>query len=589
MMNNTTSQVDPKTDSSTATEDALVDIQQIIRELQSTNRDAEGNFLMLGEGLQNLFHESTEMTSSAQMAVNTISREHNISEIIQQISDRILTRFNDVKLNNLKILTHATGASALIRELAGKTPEIRKIDKELWILGSNMAIQASWNPHTRKMFGDYSEELKQFSKSIKKVFLQFQIDLKGMNDSIQELHSSIRSETQRLDELINQSRQNIQNATQQLEQLLRDSAEKIGFIEDLSRKMTRRVADIVTSIQFNDITRQQVEHVIEALADTSSGRNTFEIYRSMRIQSAQLDQVTETLAGAIETIEHSFSDIIRSGADIASQYRQPSGAPHSDSPFARIKTALHEQEGLLNFSSTLRDRTIQSMQIASVAADRLASHLDEIGEITGELNLQAINALVMSRNIGQGGASLVALSKEVHTLSKESTHTVEQVVNILTEIGTQTSELSSLASENTEWDNSQQLKDGFDQIDHIGEQYFSAIDNTATLSNQLQIHARRTNEKSGFIEKLSERIQTSNTHLTDAAEKLAAHAVQDEGDQANMKERYTMESERLIHDRVQQELNGQSASDLQTSSTVTSRAPSEEPDEDSEFGDFELF
>ena len=575
--------------SNSAVETALSDIHGIISELQSTSRDAEGNFLALGGGLQNLFQESTEVTSSAQKAVNTITRENNISSIIQEISDQILTRFNHVKSNNMKILSHATEASSLIKSLARQTPEIRKIDKELWILGSNMAIQASWNPHTRQMFGEYSEELKQFSKSIKKVFLEFQKDLKGMYDSIQELQSSIRTETQRLDELIHQSRQNIQNATQQLEHLLSDSAEKIGVIEALSRQMTRRVADIVTSIQFNDITRQQMEHVTDALEETSSNQSAFEVYRCMRIQSAQLNQVTDTLKSATTTIELSFADIVESGAAIATQYDRPSDAVHSDSPFVSIKNALHEQEELLDFSSTLRDRTIQSMQIASVASDRLASHLDKITEITGDLNLQAINALVMSRNIGQGGASLVALSKEVHSLSKASTFTVEKVVQILTAVGTQTYELSSLASEDTEWENAQQLKHGFDQIDIIGEQYFSAIENTTALSNQLQSHARETSRKSGFIAALSDKIQQGNAHLKEAAEQLAQHAVQDDSSLTNLKERYTMESERLVHDRVQQELNGQSATPPESSHTDTGNPSIEETVDDSEFGDFELF
>ena len=579
--------MDNDTNKTSVVTEALDSIRNIIKELKTINGDAESNFVDLGSRLQSLFAESNEMTESAQHAVNTVSRENNISSIINDISSHILTRFNGVKSNNMMILEHATKASALIRNLAKKTPEIRKIDKELWILGSNLAIQAAWSPHTEKMFGEYSEELKQFSKSIKKVFLEFQTDLKGMNDSIQELQSSIRTETQRLEELILQSRQNIQDATTQLEELLADSVVKIRFIEDTSRQMSSRVADIVTSIQFNDITRQQMEHVIEVLQETSSNESPFEIYRRMRIQDAQMDQVTQTLSGAITTIEASFDEIIRCGVEIANQYRRGTETTHDDSPFAKIKTALRELEDLLELSATLRDRTIQSMQIASVASDRLASHLDKIAEITGELNLQAINALVMSRNIGQGGSSLVALSKEVHSLSKESTTTVEQVVHILTEVGTQTYELSSLASEDTDVDNTAQLKEGFDQIDEIGSRYFQAIEHTTVLSQTLQSHAKNISNQSKFVRKLGGRLSDANQHLKTAAELLAQHAVQEDNAISDLKQRYTMESERLIHDRVQQELNGISNPHQGPSPATQTPAMNDTPDD--ALGDFELF
>ncbi|MBN2714686.1 MAG: methyl-accepting chemotaxis protein [Deltaproteobacteria bacterium] len=572
--------------------EALVDIHEIVSDLQSTNSTTEPHFLSLGSGLQNLFSESNEMTRSAQRTVNTVSQEHNISAIIDEISSQILTRFNDVRTSNMKILDHATRASSLLRNLAKTTPEIRKIDKELWILGSNMAIQAAWSLETEQLFGEYSEELKQFSKSIKSVFLEFQRDLKGMHDSMQELQSSIRTETQRLEELMAQSRQNIQDATNQLEKLLSDSVLKIRFIEETSIKMSKGVSDAVTAIQFNDITRQQLEHVIDALRETNETTGVFELYRCMRVQEAQMDQVSQILAEATNTLEKSFNEIRECGGSIVRQYQSDNNVRLGNSPFAKIKTALRELEDLMALSMTLRERTIQSMQIASIASDRLASHLDKIAEITGELNLQAINALVMSRNIGKGGSSLVALSKEVHSLSKTSTSTVAHVVDILTEVGTQTYELSLLASEDTALENTARLKQGFDEIDEIGVLYASAIDQTTALSQELQAHAHSIGDQSGFIRVLGDNIRQANSRLKDAASRLAAHAIQEGQLASDLEARYTMESERVIHDRVQRELNGSSSTfnetDTLRNSAVESTAGNDAVSDEA-FGDFELF
>ncbi|MBN2524932.1 MAG: methyl-accepting chemotaxis protein [Deltaproteobacteria bacterium] len=574
----------------TAIIEAIDSIHATIAALQTTNAEAEDKFVSLGTGLQELFTNSSEMTNAAERSLNTVSQDNNISLIISGISNQILTRFSQAQVNDQKILEHATRTSELIKDLINTTPEIRQIDKELWILGSNMAIQSSWNIHTEKMFGEYSEELKQFSKSIKAVFLEFQNDLNGMYESIQKLQFSIRSETQRLEDLIVRSQRNVLDATQQLEQLLADSAKKIQFVREQSRIIADKVAHVVTSIQFNDITRQQIEHVIEALKEIHGNEKAFDVYRCMRIQSAQLNQVASTLHTARETISASFTDIIRTGEATANQYQAYEIVEHGDSPFSKIKGALSELDELLKLSATLREQTFESMQIASIASDRLASHLDKISEITGELNLQAINALVMSRNIGDGGASLVALSKEVHSLSKESTTTVEQVVHILTEIGKQTSELSTLASEDATDDHSFGVLKGFEQIDEISSMYYGAVMDTASRCSRLQQQALQTREKSEFIQELSSRFRNIHLDMERSAELLSEHVVLEEDVQSNLRDRYTMESERQVHDRVHGELTGtfRIPQDTQSvnSTTLSSAAAASGDDE---LGDFELF
>lgn len=563
--------------------EALTEIGDVSRQLATKNKEAEQHFLHLGEELQRLYTETVSLTQSADRAVKTVSSDNNISAIIKDISDQILSRFNGVKSVNMEILSQAQQVSARLSQLAVEVPEIRKIDKQLWILGSNMAVQSSGNPHTQQLFGEYSEDLKKFSKSIKGIILDFVEDLGGMNESVQQVQSSIRSETQRLDELITDSKNNIADATQQLEALLADSAMKIGVIEERSKDMSAGVADIVTSIQFNDITRQQIEHVIEGLDELSPAGTPFEVYKSMRVQSAQLELVVNTLHNAVQTISSAFDNIVSCGTEIASQYSAShSRRGSSDTPFLKIKTALQELEYLLELSAKLRAKSTHSLESATIASIRLSSHLEKMTEITGDLNLQAINALVMSRNIGQGGASLVALSKEVHSLSKESTVTVDGVIRALKQVGTLTAELRTTMDDVEEIDNSNQIKDGFDTIDEIAVAYGESIGQTSTLASQLKQNANQISSASAFIENLADAIEKDKRQLNHSAEVLSAHVEGDSDLDTDFRKRYTMESERLIHDRVEQELSGTLVDTEKDQPTVVDV-------EDDEFGDFELF
>ncbi|MBN2344416.1 MAG: hypothetical protein JXX29_22490 [Deltaproteobacteria bacterium] len=557
------------------------DVEQIISHLQLKNSTAESQFVELGSQLQQLYQESVNLSDAAKAAAQAVSSDNNISGIIQDIAKQILTQFNNVKAINLEVLAQATGASGLLKELAGGIPEFRKIDKQLWILGSNMAIQSSGNVHTQKMFGEYSEELKQFSKSIKGLILDFQNDLKGMSDSLLQVQRSIHSEVQRLDELIAHSKQNISDATAQLETLLSDSIVKIGEVESRSQKMSEGVAHIVTSIQFNDITRQQMEHVREALVETLPTDKPFELYKCMRVQTAQLEHVTQTLADAAQTINASVLEIVECGTEIIEQYNKTHSHSVQRTPFNKIKTALHELDDLLELSASLRKKSTESLKSAAVASGRLSSHLGKIAEITGDLNLQAINALVMSRNIGEGGASLVALSKEVHYLSKESTSIVDGVVQTLRAVGAQTEDLQLLMAREESIDNSKHIKEGFDHIDSIDAAYQDAIFHTRSLGEQLKENTSRVNDSTLFIKKLGDAVSDEVHLLSRAAEELSEHVVHEDSSVIGFDERYTMESERMVQDRVHRELAGHALNDTPVDTAVQTG--------DDEFGDFELF
>ena len=101
-------------------------------------------------------------------------------------------------------------------------------------------------------------------------------------------------------------------------------------IESGTREIASTIGDIVMSLQFHDITRQQIEHVKEALGTVISrireeghamSEKALFVREVCSLQAAQLSQSRDELTDAVHKIIRNLHDISRSVNDILRETR----------------------------------------------------------------------------------------------------------------------------------------------------------------------------------------------------------------------------------------------------------------------------
>ena len=86
---------------------------------------------------------------------------------------------------------------------------------------------------------------------------------------------------------------------------------------------------VIVSIQFHDLTRQQVEHVIEVLRRLCSGSEREKGAATvLAIQSSQLADAGEKFAASVVSVERNLADIAELVLKMADESRTSSG--HSE-------------------------------------------------------------------------------------------------------------------------------------------------------------------------------------------------------------------------------------------------------------------
>lgn len=535
-------------------------LKSLASELSEVTNCAEPDFLQLAGSLKGLFGLATELGKATAGNVTTIRGTLESSRLTGEggLSEACLAELRaalDESGSNLEALS---GVGTELRRLQSLGAQVVRVAMFLNASSCAFAVESARTPTCHKAFAAFVEELRQQANKIRNLGGAIFDQSAVTENDLKQVRDSISLDFEKLVDWTRQSESAVRTASAQMEQILDSSMGAMKEAEQHAQRITQHASDAVFHLQFGDILRQKLEHVVMALAEEGEAiENADESgqpkdSRRLTIQSAQLEMMESEIQSTHAQLSRAFAGL---GAETKNVLENTQvigrGTPNQESGesvFDNLKRSLLTLRTLQSHGQTLSKATGESSQRAIQASAQLAQHLGQVQEINREMHLLALNAIVKTALLGDEGVTLGVLSAHIHGIFNESSGLVEETVSVLRKVteltdGTKADESNAAAGK------SEGLQRGIDCVSHIQAAFQNAVASAQGLAHQQESLLAEAQRRLQFLKGLMEKLGALRRRVGEIASILPSPASVEESPNDGASARYTIESEREVHRR----------------------------------------
>ena len=216
-------------------------------------------------------------------------------------------------------------------------------------------------------------------------------------------------------------------------------------VADMVGGIVQSTGRIVESLQFHDISRQQIEHVIEVInglsahidsQDCTPRKAATVLGRVCALQSSQLEQTRSEIMDALELVKDSLARI---GLGVGEIMNATSAtvltADGAESGFLdRVLQGIQAVMQGLEATSSEESALLETVAATSAQVSRMSSFVREIEELGVRLQLIALNARIKAAHLGTQGAALDTISGSIYALSHEARQDTVKLSDMLSHV-----------------------------------------------------------------------------------------------------------------------------------------------------------
>ncbi len=534
--------------------DGSTAIERVIGDLENLNRSTERDFLAVGEKLMEFRSAARRISADIEVLTGLISGEQgcHASQALERILE-LSRRMQEYTGDSGQALGTVGALSGRMRQIFSGLPNTAATFRTLCTL---TRIETSRLGVTSAGFGDLAEEVRPLSESI-------QSGGEAVLEASSRLGCEVQAATRHACELRARQLQELPPLIDAVLGNIQDFAERQQRAAEASRRQSAQyeavgaaVDGLVRSIQFHDITHQQIEHVVEALRQAGSGDGP-DRRGLLTLQASQLHSAAWVFASAIEGIERDLEAIgtrLGSMAESSGSLLGGSEGEH-DSFFLRMEDGFSAILQAVAAGAAAQAEMRSTAEAIEEMMGRMRGQIAEIGGIEIRIQRIAINATIRAAHLGVQGNPLAVIAQVMEGLiagseghSGEAARTLDGISQAARRLAGGT-DVESGASEA-----GRQMRLATLEMHSASEIGFSRVKQIADLGARLvaDIGALRGGFSAGqaFAEVVLraagelERIAAEGP--VGAPETASVHQMQ------SLERNYTMQMERDVHERVAQ-------------------------------------
>jgi methyl-accepting chemotaxis protein len=537
-------------------------LERVIADLDLLNRNTEQDFLTIGGKLSE-FTEAVNLISAGLQALAKMMSEEQGLRASQALAS-ILDRFT-------KLRASAEESNGLLDSMLREAGQVKRTLSEFkgavstfTTLGVLIQIETARLGAAGADFGALADDANALSRTVQE---RVENALETARQLIPPIESALvrsaafeKRQAIDLPSMITGVLAQLASFTEMQQRAHQSSVRMRSRYEAISEAFKK----LTVSIQFHDITRQQVEHAIEILRRLSShspgqdGGATV-----LTLQSSQLADAGEKFAAATAAIARSLDEIGAHVLEMAEESRNLSGFSEGEqnSFFLRMEQACSAiLAGLVNCddAETANEST---HKVLAETIGRMREAIEMIQAVEIQMERLALNASIRAAHLGRQGDALGVLAGTMQQLALDSGGRSE---SLLRSLGSMSQAGTRLAAGGV-MEDSNQLEEAarvtVGELHSSSERSFAQIAQITARSTCLREDLSATRDSFSVGSVFAEAIERARRMIGEIARQTQP-ASPLPGSQAAEQDldhfagHYTMQAERDVHDAVRAAAGG---------------------------------
>jgi methyl-accepting chemotaxis protein len=200
---------------------------------------------------------------SAELAHDSEARIANNQQLITRMQEYIDFRIQQAREDEARVSQVVNEA----RSLSSLTGLIKDIAAQTNLLALNAAIEAARAGESGRGFAVVADEVRKLSAETEKAVMAINQGIQGVAGTIEsQLHQRLQRAAPDEERIaLSQFANQLTELGESYEHMLRSQAGTIDTVRSSSEQLAAMFMDALASVQFQDVTRQQIEHTIESL------------------------------------------------------------------------------------------------------------------------------------------------------------------------------------------------------------------------------------------------------------------------------------------------------------------------------------
>ncbi len=541
-------------------------ISRLIDKLGVINAGMESHFVGLGEHLEKISLSASEMVNTSIAIDNTVT---------EQLGDKFARDIRDSANGNIEqlhkqseVITNNVGylqeISHEMKGMKSASDALTRLGKRLRAVNLSIHVESARTQEATVMFDAFIQQLNSLVNEI------LTIARNVLNDSSQACVTQDVSKQETLQAqgdlvmLAERGRSAVDSAIEQVRILAINASESGIRVLELGKSVTNCVGELVMALQYRDITRQQLEHVSQALVNIEFALKSEEeceqvfstSYPILMVQNAQVEQVCGFIEKVRKDLDNGFANIAQIANQIAiiSKSATKSESESGNDGFQSLAGALETVESISATSAEILDKASETAGNALHVVDILTSHAEHVSDISAEMNLQALNAVISSSRLGNSGKTLAVLAQQVTALSRESEIVVRIILDILQKVRSKAerARMSDVLTNHVNADLSVSLTvNAVETVEECAASFSEATVNSELSIKSLAHCTAETGKHTASLQESESLLRSCSEDISNLVQALdpwkSAETVSTAWDGLDS---YTMQSERDIHSAV---------------------------------------
>ena len=539
----------------------VASLQEGLRQLNISTADV---FLELGTSLQSIVTQARELAELSKSAAKLGTEASSASPL--QTLQQALADASQMHASGQMSQKKLHQVLSCLHQCQTPMARLMKLPFLLGAVGMLSRIEASRLESSTINVSSLTADMGGLSEEIGKQVM-------AVGDEADRLSLLIKEGTAHLDEVEQQQNNQAEELIRQTNAVLtsfrarQEDASRAALTIDERYGAVRHAADkIVMSLQCEDIARQRIEHVQEALSHiaeaTSAEMLDSSHMRVLVLQRSQLLSTRDFLSESITAFRrelHSLNSTLTaltSETSTLSSQIDEEGHSFSTEVTNKLDTlcAIFAQ-----YFATARvvETTVDSV-LPGVA--QMARAIAEVEEIQSSISLMALNAEIKTGHLGKHGAAIGALATKLRAITVQSDR---DTTAVLTSLHATQSFLDEMAAQKVTSSASLAHHDADTMKEQVGALIDSVVTASQGLPNMLSLlfekaaHMRTELDEAAAV---AERANLVTQIFEDVLDRLdralsdMGHApgvvISSDGATAALSALYSMQSERDIHEKV---------------------------------------